>query len=239
MRKTLFFVGVITLLLGLTLLTVGSFRNVKLELIKKTTESWEVSENLAEGNTYVLDIRSSSQWRDDWTGGGYEESQPVDVVIISPNGGTTKLQAFFYALPPTSSWYKSTFPSLVHVEYGSVDSDSIEVDESYPQVRFTIKRGGIYTARIIEESLYWAIGSPREMIFFKEVFENQNLNPVFLQGSGLVCLFIGFVISAWGASKKEKIKRKKKKIQRISLQPAKYMTKSNQQRNVRSDYILV
>lgn len=212
MRMKLFFLGLIILLVGLIFLALVLVRNVKLETVKKTTESWEISENLVDGKTYVLDIMSSSQWRDDYTEGGYETPQSVDVVIISPNGGKTKLQAFFLARLSSSPWYKSTFPSLVHVEYGSVDSNSSEVDESYPQVRFTVKQGGNYTAIVREETLNWTKGPPREMIFYEQVFENQNLHTIFLQSSGLVCLFTGFIISVWGArtTKKIRIKQKKK-----------------------------
>lgn len=211
MRKKLFSLGLIILLAGLIFLAVGSVRNVKLEPIKKTTESWKVSENLMEGDTYILDILSSNQWRDDYTDGVYETPQPVDVVIISPNGNRTKLQAFFLARLPTSQWYKSTFPSLVHVDYRSIDFDSLEVDESYPQVRFTVKRGGNYTAIVREETLNWTGGPPREISFCKEVFENQNLYTIFLQISGLICLFAGLAISVWGARATEKIRIKRKK----------------------------
>lgn len=211
MRKKLFSLGLIILLAGLTFLAVGSVRNVKLEPVKKTTESWKVSENLMEGDTYILDIMSSNQWRDNYTDGVYETPQPVDVVVISPNGNGTTLQAFFLARLPTSPWYKSTFPSLVHVEYRSIDFDSLEVDESYPQVRFTVKQGGNYTAIVREETLNWTRGPPREISFCKEVFENQNLYTIFIQISGLICLFAGLVISVWGARATEKIRIKRKK----------------------------
>lgn len=200
------------MLVGLTFLAVSSIRNVRLETVKKATESWKVSENLMEGGTYVLDIMSGNQWRDDYTDGLYETPQPVELMVISPNGGKTNLQAFFLARLPTSPWYKSTFPSLVYVDYETVDSNSLKVDESHPQPRFTVKQGGNYTAIVREESLNWTRGPPREMIFYREVFENPNLYTIFLQGSGLVCLFTGFIISVWGAraTKKVKIKRKKR-----------------------------
>lgn len=200
------------MLAGLILLGIGSTRNVRLEQITSTSASWEVSENLMKGHTYVFDIYSSYEWRDDYTAGGYEDPQPVEVVMISPDGGETKLQAFFLAKLPSVSWYKSTLPSLVHVEYRSVDSDSLDVDESYPQVRFTVIRGGNYTARVIEETLNWTIGPPGKMIFKEEVIENQNLFTNPLQSSGVACLFTGVVISVWmaRASKKIRIKRNRK-----------------------------
>ena len=211
LRKKLFYSGLIILLAGLTFLAVGSFRNVKLETVTKISESWMVSEDLMEGDTYVLDVMSSYQWRDDYTDGYYETPQPVDLMVISPNGGITNLQAFFLARLPTSEWQKSTFPSLVSVEYGSVDSDSLEVDESYPQVRFTVKQGGYYTAIVREETLNWTRGPPRELVLYREVFENQNLYTIFLS-TGLVCFFTGFIVSVRGAAtvKKTRIKQKKK-----------------------------
>lgn len=213
MRKVLFFLGLSILLAGLVLLGVSSIRSVKLKEIASSTASWEVSENLMKGHTYVFDIYSSYTWRDDYTMGGYEDAQPVDVVIISPNENETSLQAFFFAvLPPLGSYYKSTLPSLVHVEYRSVDSRSLDVDKSYPQVRFTVIREGNYTARVIEETLDWAIGPPKEMVFKEEVIENQNLFTNLLQSSGVACLLTGVVVSVWmaRASKKIRIKRNKK-----------------------------
>jgi hypothetical protein len=204
------------LLVGSIFLAIGSIRNVRLEIIKNTTESWNISENLTEGNTYVLDIRSSDLWRDYYTEGGFEEPQPVGMVIISPDEGETKLQAFFLARLP--AWpYKSTFPIIVYVEYGTVDSDSLDVDESYPQVRFTAKQGGYYTASVIEETLNWTTGPPREMVFYREVFQNQNSYTILLQSSGVVCLFTGIIISVWGVRATKKIRiREKKKVKKQS-----------------------
>jgi len=211
LRKALVFFGLIILLAGLASIVIGSIRNTRLEPLKNSTESWEISENLSKGNTYVLDIMSSYVWRDDYTAGAYLTPQIVDVVIISPDDGRTKLQGFFLAQLPSTPGYKSTFPSLVHVEYESVDSDSLDVDESYPQVRFTAKLGGNYTASIMSETLNWTSGPPREMIFY-QVVEDQSSSMVFLQGGGAVCFFTGAVISAWGVrtTKRFKVKTRRK-----------------------------
>lgn len=207
LRKKLFSLGLIILLAGLIFVAVGSIKNERLGPIKKSTESWEVSENLMKGNTYVLDVMSSTQWRDNYTGAVlYETELPVDMVITSPDGGETKLQAFFLARLPTSPWYKSTFPSLVRVEYGTVDSDSLEVDESYPRVRFTVKQKGDYTARIIEETLNWTQGLPREMILYIVVVE--NVYPIFFPSGGILCL-VGIVVSVVGAKATEKKRLRK------------------------------
>lgn len=211
MRRTLVFFGLIILLGGLASIVIGSIRNTRLELLNNSTASWEISGNLSKGSTYVLDIMSSYVWRDDYTAGGYTTPQAVDVVMVSPDEGRTKLQAFFLAQLPSTQGYKSTFPSLIHVEYKSVDSESLDVDESYPQVRFTTKQGGNYNASIISETLNWTRGPPREMIFYR-VVEDQTSSKVFLQGGGAVCLLTGVVISVWGVrtTKRFRVKARKR-----------------------------
>jgi hypothetical protein len=213
LRKWIVFFGLVILLAGLGSVIVGSVRNTKLDPVDNTTSSWEISENLSEGSTYVLDIFSSNQWRDDYTAGGYTTPQPLDMVITSPHGGVTKLQAYFIAWLPGSEWYKSTLPSLAHVEYESVDSDSLDVDESYPQVRFTTREAGNYAARIVAETLNWTTGPPKEIIIY-QVVEYQDLQMIYLQGSGLISLFTGIIISAWGARIAEKARIKRRRIKK-------------------------
>jgi hypothetical protein len=211
----LVFLGLTILLVGLVLLGFGSVRNKKLEQLTSSTNSWEVSGNLTSGHTYVMDISSSIQWKNDWAAaGGYDYSQPVDVIITSPDGSETELQAFFYTSPPTygvnETYILGYFPSFIHVEYRSVDYDSLDVDTSYPQARFTVKKGGNYTARIKGETLNWTSGPPREMVFEEEVIDNPSSFTNLLEGSGVVCLFTGAVISVWmaRAGKRTRIKRK-------------------------------
>jgi hypothetical protein len=196
----------------LVLLGFGSIKRVRLEEIASATASWEISKNLMKGHTYVFDVFSSYEWREDYAQGGYEDAQPVDVVIISPNGSETKLQAFFYAYIPSTDFGYREIPKIIRVEYGSTDSRSLDVDKSYRQVRFTVIKEGNYTARVIEETLYWAIGPPKEMVFEEEVVEDQNLFMNILQSSGLMCLFTGVVISVWmaRADKKVGIERNKR-----------------------------
>lgn len=211
MRRALFFLGLAILLAGLSFLGISSIKGVVRERTTNSTGSWTLSANLTEGNTYILDIRSTEIWRDDFTAGGYEDPQPVDMKIFSPSGGETKLQAFFIARQPTSPYYKGTLPILVFVEYGTVDSANLEVDRSHPQVRFAAKQGGNYTASIIQDTLNWTRGPPKEMILDKEVVQNQNSYTNLFQGSGVACLFTGIVVSAFGvrATKKMTTKRKK------------------------------
>ncbi len=212
LHKILFYSGLIIVIAGLIfLLASGLFIDVEKLEIAKSSLSWEATANLEERKTYILDVFSSTQWRDAWTDGGYEEPQPVDVVITSPNNNSTTLQAFFYALQPTSTWYKSPFPLIVYVEYKTVDSHSIEIDETSSKVRFTVQQSGYYTARLIESTLNWTIGTPREIVFYEEITENQGIYPVLFQSSAFVCLLIGSVVSVWGVKTTEKrIKRKRK-----------------------------
>jgi hypothetical protein len=227
LRKVLLFLGLAILLAGLVLLGFGSVRSKKLEQLSSSTNSWEVSGNLTSGHTYVMDIISSYQWRDDWTSaGGYPTSQPVDVEIISPDGNKTELKAYFYATDPVvgpNYTVPSPRPSFVEVEYSTVDHNSLEVDASYPQARFAVKNGGNYTARIIpytDDLLAWTSGPPSQMVFEEEIIENASSLSDLLEGSGVVCLFSGAVISVWmaRASKRTRTKRKPSTRAKSSIQ---------------------
>jgi hypothetical protein len=212
LRIWIVFFGLVILFAGLGSVVAGSIKGTRLDPVDNVTSSWEVSENLSKGNTYVLDIFSSYKWRDDYTAGGYTTPQPVDMVIASPYGGLTKLQAYFIAeLPETG--YKSTLPSLAHVEYESVDFDSLDVDESYPQVRFTTRQTGNYSARIVAETLNWTTGAPKEIIIY-HVVEYQDSWMIYLQGGGLVGLLTGAVISAWGAKTAKKIRTRRERFKK-------------------------
>jgi hypothetical protein len=192
-----------------------------LEQLTSTANSWEVSGNLTVGNTYVLYIIPSLTWRDDFDAGGYITPQPVEVVITSPDKTNTTLEAYFYAMIPTSGGnlsVRGAIPSNVNVTYMSVDYDSLSVDYSYPQPRFTVKSGGNYKAAIIYQVSQeypkgfanWTIGPPANMIFEEEVVENAYSFTDTLQISGVMCLVTGAVISAWGAMASQKIGIKQK-----------------------------
>jgi hypothetical protein len=218
LRKVLIFLGLTVLLVGLILLGVGSVRSVDLKEVTSSTKSWEVSGNLTSGPTYVMDIFSSTEWQKDYTGGGYTDAQPIQVVITSPGGGETDLLAFFYGMQaPSGTTALATVPKIVQVDYGSVDS-SLIVDRSYPQVRFSVRSGGNYTARIIhqvsqdvpEGFTNWTVGPPREMVFEEEVIENPSFYTSLIQSSGVVCLCTGAAVSVWTAKagKGRRVKRK-------------------------------
>jgi hypothetical protein len=212
MRKALFYSGLALLSLGVTFLTVSSIKNVEQRRVASSTGGWEVSANLTKGNVYVFDIWSSAEWRDDFTNGGYEVEQPVDVVMVSPSGSVTRLQAFFLAqLPNEGSYYKGTFPALVYVDYGTVDFDSVDVDRSYRTLRFTSKQGGNYTVQVIKNTLNWTSAPPRELIFYQEVAVDQSSFTFFLQGGGGVCLLAGVAVSGWGVKATKKVRARQKK----------------------------
>jgi len=216
LRRILFFAGIIFLLTGLALLVAGSMRNINKVIVNSEIDSWEVRGNLTNGDTYIMDVKSSYYWRDNYTSGGYATPQPVDVVITSPDEGETRLQAFFYARVPTSQYYQGTFPSLVHIEYETVDSDSIEVDESYPQIRFRARQDGIYTMRLVKETLNWTSTPPQEIELYKE--EVVDDSPLMIPSGGVLCL-VGLLVSIYGkrTTKKFKIRQRKIKSASVSL----------------------
>lgn len=210
MRKALLYSGLAILSLGVAFLIASSIKNVEQRRIGSSTASWEISADLTKGTTYIFDIWASTQWRDDFDLGAYETEQPVDVVLVSPSGGETRVQAFFIAPLPQSQYYKGTIPAFVYVEYGTVDSDSLDVDKSYRAVRFTVKQGGNYTAHVVEETLNWTRGPPRQLILYQEVIPDESSYSVFLQGGGGVCLLAGVVVSGWGVKATKKVRLRQK-----------------------------
>lgn len=206
MRKTFFYAGIVFLLIGLTFLIASSYmQEIKKVLVNSTSNGWEVSADLEEEKTYVIDITSSSKWRDDYTGAAPDMAQPVDVVITSPTGGETKLIAFFLARLPSSPPYKSTFPIVVEVEYVSVDSNSLLADQHSSRIRFTTKQRGNYTTRIIKQTLNWTSGPPAEMTISVEIIEDQNSRGLVIQG-GVISFIIGVVVSVYGIRTAKKLK---------------------------------
>lgn len=211
MRRPIFYAGIAFSLIGLVFLVFsGYLQNFNRILVNKTSNSFEISMNLEEKSTYILDIRSSEVWRDDYTAGAYDTPQPLEMVITSPSGNETKLLAFFYARLPSSQYYTSTFPSLIEVEYMEVDSQNLEVDEYYPQIRFTVKHGGNYQAHIIEQTLNWTRGPPKEIQLYKEVIENQKSQAFFLQ-SGSILSLAGLATCVYGARAATKLRIRKRR----------------------------
>jgi hypothetical protein len=205
----LFYSGLAILSIGLAFFVASSIRNVEQKSIATELAKWEITTNLKKGNTYIFDIWSSETWRIDFTMGSYETEQPVDIVIVSPSGNRTELQAFFLAQLPSSSAYYGTRPALMCVEYRTLDPESVDVDKSYRTVRFLAKQGGNYTARVVEKTLNWTSGPPEKLIFYQEVMQDQGLYTAFLQGGGAVFLSTGIVVSGWGIKATKKTSRRR------------------------------
>lgn len=211
MRKAPFYAGLAILSVGLAFFVVGSIKNVESKPLVEERAKWEITANLTQGTTYIFDIWSSETWRNDFTDGGYETEQPVDIVIVSPSGNKTELQAFFLAMLPSSPAYKGTRPALIYVEYRTVDFDSLDVDKSHRAVRFLARQKGNYTAYIVEKTLNWTAGPPEKLIFYQEVVSDQTSYTIFLQGGGVVFLGTGIVVSGWGVKATKKIRARQKR----------------------------
>jgi len=197
-------------LIGVVCLIVGSvnLRNLTFLSVDVSSGEWELVGNLIGGRTYVLYIESSDEWGEPFKNGDFVEAQPVNVTITSPNGGVTKLQAFFYGLPSSSPYYKEgTPPAIVDVTYQLVDNSSLQVDAPSSRIRFNAKRDGNYTARVLEEGL-WAKSPPNDMIFYEEVIPNKDLYTLLVLGGGLSAVG-GGVGSVWGGLGKKSVKRTK------------------------------
>jgi hypothetical protein len=199
-------------LTGLVVILIGDMglNNIKLEAIARSENSWEVTGYLFNDKTYVLRIESGDEWDKMFTKGKFDVPQPVNVTIVSPSGNLTKLQAFFFGVPSTSPYVPQAPTTVVEVEYFFIDSNSLKVEEESTLIRFTVKKEGTYTARVIEEELNWARGPPLEMIFFKEFVENGDFY-MFIRLFGFVIGMVGFSISIWGAATTKKVMTKKRK----------------------------
>lgn len=199
--------------MGLVTIVVGDMglKNIKLEVVARSENSWEVTGCLFKGTTYVLRIESGDEWDKMFTKGGLSVPQPVNVTIVSPEGSLTKLQAFFFGIPSTSPYVPQAPTTIVEVKYVFIDSDSLKVEEESTLIRFTVKKEGTYTARVIEEELKWATGPPLEMIFFKEFVENGDFY-MFIRLVGGVISSAGFVVSIFGTATTKKSRLRKEKI---------------------------
>jgi hypothetical protein len=185
-------------------------KDVRLEEFARSNyEEWEFSANLTREKTYILEIEYNEEWGKAFTQMGTEAPQPVNVTIISPSGGETKLQAFFSGVLSTNLYVPVTALEIVNVTYCKVDSDDLQVDEPSWRIRFTVKQEGNYTARVIKEELKWTEGPPNALMFYEEVPRNTGLYMLLLQVGGPM-FFVGAIFSIWGLTitKKSKVKRK-------------------------------
>lgn len=210
MRRKLAYFGLSLFLIGIICLIVGgvNLRNVTLTEVNTSSETWEVVGSLVGGRTYQLYIESGDAWGEPFAHGDFEDAQPINVTVYSPNGGLTKLQAFFYGLPTTSPYYREgTPPAMVDVVYQLVDNSSLQVDAPSSRIRFTAKKDGNYTVRVLEEGL-WVKAPPNYMIFYEEVVLGKDLYTLLVLFGGLLSIG-GGVISIWSALGKKHVKRRK------------------------------
>jgi hypothetical protein len=220
MKKVIIIAGITLFLVGLILLIIPfAMQEVKKLPIDKAEDSWELSRTLITRETYIVDIIASTQWQYDYSEfwNVFEDEPPsISMEIISPNGNKTELLGYFIAAPP-SGLHLGTRPSLFKTKYVSVDSSSLIVDESYPQIRFSVKYDGTYIIRILHGengSLIWTTGPPGKIIIYKEYVENRYSSLVPIGGvlglSGIVAIAVGIT------RRKEGIK--KRRLKKVSLQ---------------------
>jgi len=219
MNRVILTIGAILLIGSIIMLFVSSFMmTVQLKLVRRKFNSWEISSELEEGTTYVVDITSSREWTDAYMLGYPEQLVPLDIVIVAPDGGTISLTAFLYGEPSSSPWYKYRYrPKIVSVEYRNIDSNCIEVDEDYSPIRFTVKHGygkGVYTIRIINETLYWSEGPPEKIVIQKEIVKFQD-SYLILSNGGVALLAVGVVVTAVGIKTKPKFKKKTRFMKKV------------------------
>lgn len=210
MQRKLLYFGLSLFLIGVICLVVAEseFKNVRLIPVIESIGVWEIAGNMTSRKTYVLHIESGDAWGEPFKNGDFTSPQPVNVTITSPEGGVTKLQAFFFALSVSNPYYQEGEPpTIVEVRYQTVDYSSMQVDASSWRIRFTVKRDGPYTARVLKEGL-WSTQPPNDMIFYEEVFESKDVYALLVLSGGLLCT-VGGITSMWGVFAKESAKRKR------------------------------
>jgi hypothetical protein len=219
MKKVIIIAGITLFLVGLILLIIPfAMQEVKKLPIDNAKDCWELSRTLITRETYIVDIIASTKWQYDYSEfwDVFEDKPPsISMEIISPNGKKTELLGYFIAAPPSGP-YLGTRPSLFKTEYVSVDSSSLIVDESYPQIRFSVKYNGTYVIKILhgeDDSLIWTTGPPSKIIIYKEYVENRYSSLVPIGGvlglSGIVVVAVGIT------RRKEGIK--KRRLRKVSL----------------------
>ena len=211
MRRKLLYLWSSLFLIGVTFLFVGEafFRNVAQVKTVGTEVSWELQGNLTSGKTYILFIESAEEWGQLFNNGTFTEPQPVNITITSPEGGgVTIFQAFFYSVASTSPLYsEGTPPVIVNIAYQIVDDSSLQVTASLWQIRFTVKRDGLYVVRVLQQLLA-ARDPPLEMLFYEQVFLDKDIYTPLVLSGGPLCI-VGGVMSIWSVFGKERVKRRR------------------------------
>ena len=200
-------------LISVAFLIVGEvfFRNINyVEIARTPPVSWELQGNLTSGKTYMLFIESAEEWGKLFAEGMFDKPQPVNITITSPDSsGVTILQAFFFSLPPPSGspFQEGTPPAIVNVTYQIVDDSSLQVTASSSEIRFTVRRTGLYVVRVLQQLLA-VRDPPLEMLFYEEVVLNKDVYIFLVLSGGLLCI-VGGVMSIWSIFWKGRVKRRR------------------------------
>jgi hypothetical protein len=210
-RRKLLYVGASLLFIGLTCLIVGGLFLKRVNYVEvseaRTDLSWKLSSNLTSKKTYLLLIESGDKWGDPFLHGGIEDPQPVNITITSPDGGFTRLLAFFYALKPTGQYYEEMNLAIVEVDYLSVDEGCLDVTEPSSQIRFTVKKDGYYNVSVLQQGL--AETPPNWMAFYEEVIPDKDVYLNVVLSGGLMCV-VGVIVFVWSITRRESIKHRGK-----------------------------
>ncbi|MEM1588843.1 MAG: hypothetical protein QW175_00295 [Candidatus Bathyarchaeia archaeon] len=215
MQKKVFYVG-------FTLFIIGAASVIYSEMFVKGVDykeasvhvysEWILKCNLTAGKTYMLYIESAEEWGMDFQKGVYDEPQPVNVTITSPEGGITKVRVMFYGLSESNPLYvEGRPPQIVDVEYFEVDESSLQTIPSTSKILLKTKRDGLYTVTVLREGLAHSY-PPLEMFFYEEIVRNREAYSVLVHSGGVLCI-IGVLFSVCGYFRrgKGKIKRKVKR----------------------------
>jgi len=181
------YLGLTVLLIGLVCLAVGEvyLANVKTVPVGQEYSVWSSACNLTSGMAYGVDIESGLDWGVPFSNGAFTKEQPVNVTITSPQGGVTRLQAFFLGGPAAGFYREGIPPTIVGVNYLNVDDAGLTVDYVSSQIRFTVRQSGPYTVSVLQDGL-WSNKPPSYILFFKIVAPNSETYSLLASGGGVV-----------------------------------------------------
>ncbi len=203
--------GLILLLVGVICLVVGTYNlsNVNVVQLDRFESLWSGSVNLTHGNTYGIDIQGSEDWGHFFANRTFTQPMPVNITIMSPEGDTTHLQAYFYGLDPDSP-YLTVLPVIVDVKYQNADSAGLAIDYQTPHIRFMAKQDGSYNATVPQRGFYGSTQPPDYITFLEEVTPNRETYSLVTMAGGVFCT-VGGIVFIVGLFKNRNVKRKSRK----------------------------
>ena len=177
--------GLILLLVGAICLVVGELNlsNVNAVQVERMESVWSSTVNLTHGNTYGIDIQGSEDWGNFFANSTFTQPMPVNITIMSPEGDTTHLQAYFYGLNPDSP-YLTVSPVIVDVKYQNADKAALAIDYSTPHIRFMAKQDGYYNATVQKKGM-WSTEPPDYITFLEEVTPNSETYSLVAMAGGI------------------------------------------------------